>query len=130
MHPTVWNALRGKKADNATYGSLEYVFGPPSQSVSPMIDGYPVELVDVLPDTGDITANEAFAVFGDLSRIMVHVKRPLELKTFDSGVVKDAGGSDINLITQDSWALRATTRVVPQTRFEGAFVIIGTGTVS
>lgn len=130
MHPTVWNELRQKKADNGSYGSTEYVFGGPGMGVTPNIDGYPVELVDILPDTGDITANEAFAVFGDLSRVKLHVKRLLETKVFDSGVVADAGGSDINLITQDSWAIRATLRVVPQTRFQGAFVIIGTGTVS
>lgn len=126
MHPTVWNEIRQTK--EATTGG--YLFGAPGQGVTPTIDGYPVELVDVLPDSGDITANEAFAVFGDLGRIMLHVGRVLETKAFDSGVVKDAGGTDINLITQDSWALRATTRVVPQTRFEGAFCIIGTGTVS
>lgn len=98
--------------------------------MTPTIDGVSVELVDVLPEKGDITANEPFAVFGDLSRIKLHVKRMLETKIFDSGVVKDAGGSDINLITQDAWAMRATLRCVPQTRFPGAFVIIGTGTVS
>lgn len=126
MHPTVWNELRQLK--EATTGG--YLFGGPGMGVTPNIDGYPVELVDILPDTGDITANEAFAVFGDLSRVKLHVKRLLETKVFDSGVVKDAGGSDINLITQDSYAMRATLRVVPQTRFQGAFVIIGTGTVS
>lgn len=126
MHPTVWNEIRQQK--EATTGG--YLFGPPSQGVTPMINGYPVELVDIMPAVGDITANEPFAVFGDLSRIMIHVKRLLETKVFDSGVVKDAGGSDINLITQDSWAMRATLRCVPQTRFEGAFCVIGTGTVS
>lgn len=130
MHPTVWNELRQTKTGDASNSAANYYFGAPGQAVQPTIDGYPVELVDVLPDAGDITANEAFAVFGDLSRVQIHVKRVLETKVFDSGVVKDAGGSDINLITQDSWALRATLRVVPQTRFEGAFVIIGTGTVS
>lgn len=126
MHPSVWNKLRQTK--EATTGG--YLFGPVGQSVTPTIDGVPVELVDVLPEYGDITANEAFAVFGDLARVQIHVKRLLETKVFDSGTVKDAGGSDINLITQDSWALRATLRCVPQTRFEGAFTIIGTGTVS
>ena len=126
MHPTVWNEIRQTK--EATTGG--YLFGAPGQGVTPTIDGYPVELVDVLPAVGDITANEPFAVFGDLARVQLHVKRLLETKVFDSGVVKDAGGSDYNLITQDSWAMRATLRVVPQTRFPGAFVIIGTGTVS
>lgn len=126
MHPTVWNEIRQTK--EATTGG--YLFGAPGQGVAPTIDGYPVELVDVMPAVGDITANEPFAVFGDLGRVMIHVKRLLETKVFDSGVVKDAGGSDINLITQDSWAMRATLRCVPQTRFPGAFVIIGTGTVS
>jgi hypothetical protein len=106
------------------------LFGAVGQAVTPMINGVPVELVDVMPERGAIGANKAFAVFGDLSRVKLHVKRVLETKIFDSGTVKDAGGSDINLITQDSWALRATLRVVPQTRFNGAFCIIGTGTVS
>jgi HK97 family phage major capsid protein len=126
MHPTVWNQLRQTK--EATTGG--YLFGGVGQSVNPTIDGVPVELVDILPAVGEITANEPFALFGDLSRIQLHVKRLLETKVFDSGVVKDAGGSDINLITQDSWALRATLRCVPQTRFTGAFCVIGTGTVS
>lgn len=130
MHPTVWNELRQKKTGDATNSAANYYAGGPLTAPTPMIDGYPVELVDVLPHSGDITANEAFAVFGDLGRVNLHVKRLLETKVFDSGVVKDAGGTDINLITQDSWAMRATLRVVPQTRFQGAFVIIGTGTVS
>lgn len=130
MHPTVWNFLRQKKTGDGTNSSASYLFGGPGQSVTPSVDGVPVELVDIMPAVGAIGANKAFAVFGDLSRVMIHVKRVLETKVFDSGVVKDAGGSDINLITQDSWAVRATLRAVPQTRFEGAFTIIGTGTVS
>lgn len=130
MHPTVWNMLRQAKSGDGTNSAANYLFGGVGQSVTPNIDGVPVELVDVLPAKGEITANEPFALFGDLSRVMIHVKRVLETKIFDSGVVKDAGGSDLNLITQDSWALRATTRVKPQTRFPDAFVIIGTGTVS
>ena len=130
MHPTVWNTLRQLKTGDGSNSAANYLFGGPGTNVNPNIDGIPVELVDILPEAGDITANEAFAVFGDLSRVMIHVKRALDLKTFDSGVVADAGGSDINLITQDSMAMRATLRCVPQTRFEGAFTIIGTGTVS
>lgn len=126
MHPSVWNALRQTK--EATTGG--YLFGPVGQNVTPTIDGHPVELVDVLPSVGEISGNRAFAAFGDLSRIKIHVKRLLETKVFDSGTVKDAGGSDINLITQDSWAMRATLRAVPQTRFQGAFCIIGVGNVS
>jgi len=127
MHPTVWNQLRQSREGA---GTGAYLFGGVGQSVTPNIDGVPVELVDVMPEVGAISANKAFAVYGDLSRIKVHVKRLLETKVFDSGVVKDAGGTDINLITQDSWAMRATLRAVPQTRFNGAFTIIGTGTVS
>lgn len=130
MHPSVWNKLRQRKNAVTTSGSLNYLFGGPGESVSPNIDGVPVELVDVLPEYGDITANEAFAVFGDLGRVMIHVKRVLETKIFDAGVVPDAGGTDINLISQDAYAMRATLRCVPQTRFPGAFCIIGTGTVS
>lgn len=126
MHPSIWNYLRQQK--EATTGG--YLFGAVGQGVTPSVDGVPVELVDVLPAYGEITANEPFAVFGDLGRVKLHVKRLLETKVFDSGVVKDAGGSDINLITQDSWAMRATLRCVPQTRFPAAFVVIGTGTVS
>lgn len=130
MHPTVWNELRQKKSGDGSNSAAMYYAGDPMTSPTPMIDGYMVELVDVMPHAGDITANESFAVFGDLSRVQLHVKRVLETKVFDSGVVPDAGGTDINLISQDSWAVRATLRCVPQTRFQGAFCIIGTGTVS
>jgi len=132
FHPTVWNILRKARSDGGGgAGTGPYFYGMPSEGVpTPTIDGIPVELVDVLPSVGDITANEPFGVFGDLSRVKLHVKRLLETKVFDSGVVKDAGGSDINLITQDAYAMRATLRVVPQTRFPAAFVVIGTGTVS
>ena len=126
MHPTVWNLLRQTKGSTSGDYFLPLTGGAPT----PTIEGYQVELVDILPSVGEIAANKAFAVFGDLSRVQMHVKRLLETKVFDSGVVKDAGGSDINLITQDSWAMRATLRCVPQTRFDGAFTIIGTGTVS
>jgi HK97 family phage major capsid protein len=126
MHPTVWNQLRQSKS--STGG--DYFYGGVNEAPTPQIGGYPVELVDILPAVGEISANKAFAVFGDLGRVRVNVKRLLETKVFDSGVVKDAGGTDINLITQDSWAIRATLRAVPQTRFQGAFVVIGTGTVS
>lgn len=126
MHPTVWNLLRQTKAST----SGEYFYPLNGGAPTPMIEGYMVELVDTMPAVGEIAANKPFAVFGDLARVQIHVKRLLETKVFDSGVVKDAGGSDINLITQDSWAMRATLRCVPQTRFDGAFTIIGTGTVS
>lgn len=130
MHPTVWNYLRQTKSGDGSTSAANYLFGGPGQAVNPNVDGVPVELVDVLPEKGDITANEAFAVFGDLGRVNIHVKRLLETKIFDAGVVADAGGTDFNLITQDAYAMRATLRCVPQTRFEGAFCIIGTGTVS
>lgn len=130
MHPTVWNYLRQKKAGDGTNSSAVYYAGSPLEGVTPSVDGSNVELVDVMPAYGEITANEPFAVFGDLSRVMLHVKRQLEMKTFDAGVVKDAGGSDFNLITQDAYAMRATLRCVPQTNFPAAFTVIGTGTVS
>lgn len=130
MHPTVWNSLRQTKSGDGTNSAANYLFGGPGQAVTPNIDGIPVELVDILPAKGEITANEPFAVYGDLGRVMIHVKRLLETKTFDAGVVKDAGGSDFNLITQDAFAIRATLRAVPQTKFPDAFCIIGTGTVS
>lgn len=131
MHPTVWNQLRSNRIDQGGgAGTGVYLAGDPLGTVTPTIDGIPVELVDIMPAVGDITGNEAFAVFGDLNRVKIHVKRLLETKVFDSGVVPDAGGNNVNLISQDAWAMRATMRAVPQTRFEDAFVVIGVGSVS
>lgn len=130
MHPTVWNYLRQKKSGDGSNSSAIYYAGSPLEGSTPTVDGIEVVLVDVLPAYGEITANEPFAVYGDLSRVMIHNKRLLETKVFDAGVVKDAGGSDYNLITQDSYAVRATLRTITQTRFPEAFCIIGTGTVS
>lgn len=130
MHPTVWNVLRQKKSGDGVNASAIYYAGSPLEGTTPTVDGVPVELVDVMPAVGDITANEPFAVFGDLSKVHVHIKRALELKTFDSGTVTDAGGGSINLITQDAWAMRATTRVKTQVNMPAGFCVIGTGTVS
>lgn len=130
MHSTVYNVLRKLRADQGSGAGTGDYFIDPTGSVTPTIDGIPVEFVDVMPDAGDITANESFAVLGDLSRVKIHVKRQLRLDMFNAGTLTDAGGNNFNLIDQDAEALRATTRVKPQTRFEGAFVIVGTGTVS
>jgi HK97 family phage major capsid protein len=130
MHPSVWNELRQTKTGDASNSAAMYYAGPPGQAPAPMIDGYEVVFVDVMPDAGDITANEAFAVFGDLSKITHYFNRTLKLDVFDAGVVTDAGGSDFNLIDQDAQALRASLRAVPHLRFEDYFCLIGTGTVS
>ena len=60
MNPTVWNMLRQTK--EATTGG--YLFGGVGQSVTPTIDGVPVELVDILPEKGDMHIVRVVFFFG------------------------------------------------------------------
>lgn len=90
----------------------------------------PVILTEVLSNA--ITTNDTtLGVLGALDREAVLIeKRGLVVEMFNTGVVKDAGGSDFNLLTQDSIAIRAIKRMNFTPYHADAFCLVGTGTVS
>lgn len=122
---------KGTTNDHYLAGSINTNFN--FSAVNPTTPwGTPVRFTRVLPKSTEVGSNDAFAVYGDLSNYKLYIKNGLVMEVFNAGVVKDAGGSDFNLITQDGKALRAVARflgVLPA-GVAGRFVILGTGTVS
>jgi HK97 family phage major capsid protein len=123
MHRSIWNALLQNKDD---YG--RYQFNPSLTTSTPW--GTPVILCDVLPSTSQVDTNDPFAVYGDLKRVKVYVKRGMTLDLLREGTVNDADGTSVNLALQDMKALRARMRAVALIKFPNAFDILGTGGVS
>jgi HK97 family phage major capsid protein len=124
IHRTTWNKAVQKKD-----GESRYLFQPnPNGLTTPW--GTPVTLCEVLPSSVNVGSNTAFAVFGDLKRDRLYVKRGLELTILTEGIVKDADGNNYNLALQNGKALRGVTRMLNVVKFPEAFCILGTGTVS
>lgn len=124
MHRTFWNIVRKSKDSENRYQLV-----PSAGLVTPW--GTPVVLVDVMPSIHELgDANEPFAVFGDLKRIKLYVKRGLQLAQSSEATVYDTNGDPIDLYAQDMSALRAVTRMVSLVKFKNAFCLIGIGTVS
>ena len=99
--------------------------------------GYPVVLTEVLSGVGSVGQgtfvdgnNTAFAVFGDLQYTTLIDKGGLDLTLLTEGTVHGSDNSAINLAEQDMKALRAVTRVANKVRQPGAFVVVGSGSVS
>lgn len=123
MHRTVFNVVRQSKD-----GEDRYMLPLNAGMQTPW--GTPVKTVDVLPSTTEGGANSPYAVFGDLKRVKLYVKRGLVLDQLKEATVTDANGDEVNLAEQDMTALRAVTRMVALVKFPEAFCVIGTGTVS
>ena len=94
--------------------------------------GTPVKFTRVLPKASEAGANQAFALFGTLKNTNFYNKNGLALTMLTEAVVKDAGGSDFNLATQDGIAMRVVVRILHILPAGNAskFVAVGTGTVS
>lgn len=115
-----------------TAGDGNYFFQPnPNQPATPW--GTPVSFVRVLPTSAGVSANDGFAVYGDLSNYILYNKRGMQLKVLTEATVKETDGStDFNLATQDGTAMRAVVRmlgILPKGN-ASKFVVLGTGTVS
>lgn len=133
-------ALRGTTNDHYLTGSLNDGWvANPNIPTTPW--GTPIVFTRVLPSSGPtaspsgqnvVGSNDAFAVYGDLKNYLLYQKKGMELKVLTEATVKDAGGSDFNLATQDGTAMRAVIRLLGMLPKGNAskFVILGTGTVS
>lgn len=124
MHKTVWNIVKQVKDDNSRYQAIPF-----GAQETPW--GVPVVLPDILPNSSVVgDANEGYAVYGDLRRVKLYVKRGLVLTMLKEGTITDADSVSINLAEQDMTALRAVTRMVVLVKFPEAISVVGTGTVS
>lgn len=94
--------------------------------------GTPVVFTRVLPTSNSVNANDAFAVYGDLSNTILYNKRGMALKMLTEATVVDSDGANLNLATQDASAMRAVVRMlhICPKACRPKFGILGTGTVS
>lgn len=138
MRKETWFRLLQLKADNGTYGSLEYLaqtmannwVGNPNNPTTPW--GTPVVFTRVLTQSIHLPNPGTEAVFGDLSYYTLYQKRGMVVTALREATVKDSAGSDFNLATQDGTALRFVVRLLGFLNSNDAsrFVIVGQGTVS
>lgn len=130
---TWYNLIQTKGTTNDHYiaGSLNAGWTPNINTpTTPW--GTPVVYTRVLPTNASVSANDAFAVFGDLRNTIVYNKRGMTLKMLTEATVVDSEGGNLNLATQDATAMRAVIRVLhilPKGN-RGKFGVLGTGTVS
>lgn len=124
MHRTIWNILRLSKDNEGRYQAL-----PSGVRQTPW--GSTIRLVDVMPSSSVVgDSNEPYALFGDLKRVKLYIKKGLVLEKSNEATVHDAAGNAVNLWEKDMTAIRAVARAVALVKFPEALVAVGTGTVS
>lgn len=108
MHRSIMSLVRTLKSNDG-----HYIYQPPAEAGPSTIWGYPVELVEVMPDQSDTAADTAFVLFGDLRKACwLGTKGGLTVKVADQAVVRNtANNADINTFRQDMVALRVVERV-------------------
>lgn len=136
MRKETWYALvmtKGTTNDHYIGGSLNTATGwvaNPNQPTTPW--GSPVKFTRVLPTINSVSANDGFAVYGDLRNYLLYNKRGMALKMLTEATILDADSVSTNLATQDISAMRAVIRllgILPKGN-RTKFVVLGTGTVS
>lgn len=115
MHRTIMSYIRKLRADSVTAsdGKGDYLYQKPSESGPASIWGYPVVLVEAMPDKDDTAVDTSFILFGDLRKacILGYKASGLKVNRFESGTVRNvADNADINLITSDREAVRWVER--------------------
>lgn len=107
LHRTNMSYVRKLKDENG-----QYIYQAPSVSGPATIWGYPVVLVEAMPDKDDSAEGTSFVLFGDLKKATIFgYKGEIMAKRFDAGTIQDvAGTGTINLITTDREAIRWTER--------------------
>lgn len=136
MRKETWYRLvqtRGTTNDHYLAGSLNTATGwvaNPNQPTTPW--GTPVVFTRVLPTSNSVSANDAFAVYGDLSNYVLYNKRGLAITMLREATILDSESAEFNLATQDGTAMRAVIRLLGKLPKGNAtkFVVLGTGTVS
>lgn len=123
--------LKGTTNDHYISGSLGDGWkANPNTPTTPW--GTEVVFTRVLPKSSEVGANDAMAVYGDLSNYILYSKRGMQMKVLTEATIVDTESADFNLATQDGTAMRAVIRMLGVLPHANAskFVVLGTGTVS
>lgn len=107
MDFSVFNVVRNlQTSDN------DFIYKDLAGEGPDMIHGKPVVISDVMPDAGDVDADDSFVLFGDFSRgCVLGTKGGVRVDSSISGVVADEDDDDQNLFETDQVAIRFIQRV-------------------
>ena len=106
-HRTIRSLLRKFKDDQG-----QYIYQAPAEKQPAMLWDKPFIDVEAMPSKTATAETTGFLIFGDLRlACILGYKGAMSAKRFDAGTVRNvADDDDINLITQDSEAIRITQR--------------------
>lgn len=136
MRKETWYRLvqtKGTTNDHFIAGSLNTAAGWVANITQPTTPwGTPVKFTRVLPSSNSVSANDGFAVYGNLKNYLLYNKRGMALRMLYEATIVDQAGSNLNLATQDAQAMRGVIRMlgVCPNGNRAKFVVLGTGTVS
>jgi len=112
MNRTILTYVRKLREEE---GKGQFIYQAPSAGQPANISGYPVVLVEAMPDKNtSVQTDKAFVLFGDLRKACWVATKPngIVMKMFDAGLVRNTDDDDdLNLITQDMQALRVVERI-------------------
>lgn len=136
MRKETWYRLvetKGVTNDHYLAGSLNTATGWVANINQPTTPwGTPVKFTRVLPTSNAVSANDAFAVYGNLKNYLLYNKSGMALKMLTEATIIDQASQSTNLATQDLSAMRAVVRLlgICPNGNRAKFVVLGTGTVS
>lgn len=115
MHRTILSKIRNLREDavSAGDGAGAFLVKPAQGAEQTNIDGYPIVLVEAMPDKDDDAVDTSFILFGDLRKACIRgVRGGIVADKFTAGTVRNvANDGDLNLITTDREAVRWITQV-------------------
>lgn len=108
ISPYAYNILRQlKTSGDGNY--FMYSLNAATGNTAPT--GQPIEVVQSYPNASDDGAGVAFVTLTDLSKHgYIGDRAGLSVDILDQGIVTDSGGTEVNLNTQDSKAIRVRKR--------------------
>lgn len=133
MHRTIFSYLRKLRTDaiSASDGKGAFLL-PLTKSGLEDILGYPIELVDAMPDKTTTGVNKPFVLFGNLKVAAIFGdKQQIRAKLLTEATITDGDGTTtLNLATQDMVALRLEERVGYVLALPTAVTVLQTGDAS
>ncbi|MHA1853386.1 MAG: phage major capsid protein [Candidatus Heimdallarchaeaceae archaeon] len=115
MNRSILSIIRDLREDAVSAGDKAgaFLYKAPIGKEPANIDGFPIVLVEAMPDRGDSAVSTSFVLFGDLKKTTIRgVRGGIIVDSFKGGTVRNvADNDDINLITTDREAVRWINQV-------------------
>lgn len=125
MHPDILGIAEQLKASDGT----PLVRQAYDDSAPTRIYGYPVELTEEMPSSGDTAVSTKFIAFGDPSRMFFGQGRGFSIEQSRDGIISNSSNEVVeNAFQEDRTLLRASERIAinTPTAYESAFAVLRT----